>query len=142
MFWRGRKPVNGAGERQRNGGSGEPQRIAHTYVGRDCAQRYGRQCERGQRTKVKFTAHKYKNAEMANGKVTYVSADRFNDRMTGQPYYSVLIQIDEGSLKIAGDIKLQAGMPAEVYIEGSKQTPLQYLIDPITSTMRKAGREL
>jgi len=37
---------------------------------------------------------------------------------------------------------MQAGMPAEVYIEGTQQTPLQYLMDPITTTIRKAGREI
>jgi HlyD family secretion protein len=39
-------------------------------------------------------------------------------------------------------MKVTAGMPAEVYIEGTKQTPLQYLAEPITSTLRKAGREI
>jgi epimerase transport system membrane fusion protein len=33
-------------------------------------------------------------------------------------------------------------MPAEVYIQGASQTPLQYLAEPITSTFRKAGRQL
>ena len=49
---------------------------------------------------------------------------------------------DEHSLHTAGDLKLQAGMPAEVYIEGTKQTALQYLAEPIASTLRKAGRQL
>jgi HlyD family secretion protein len=33
-------------------------------------------------------------------------------------------------------------MPAEVYIEGTKQTALQYLLEPITATMRRAAREI
>ena len=33
-------------------------------------------------------------------------------------------------------------MPAEVYIEGTKQTPLQYLAEPITTTVRRAGRQM
>jgi HlyD family secretion protein len=33
-------------------------------------------------------------------------------------------------------------MPAEVYIEGAKQTPLQYLTEPLTATVRKAGRQM
>ncbi len=98
--------------------------------------------QRGQRAKVKLTAHKYKNAPMVSGKINYVSADRLSDRMTGAPYYSVLIRVDDASLTSAGDMKLQAGMPAEVYIEGSKQTTLEYLIDPITTTIRRAGRQM
>jgi HlyD family secretion protein len=45
-------------------------------------------------------------------------------------------------MREAGDYKVQAGMPAEVYIEGPSQTPLQYLAEPITSGIRKAGRQL
>jgi HlyD family secretion protein len=33
-------------------------------------------------------------------------------------------------------------MPAEVYIEGTSQTALQYLMEPITSTARKAARQM
>jgi membrane fusion protein, type I secretion system len=96
----------------------------------------------GQRARVKFTAHKYRNTSMVTGKVTYVSGDRLIDRPSNVPYYSVMILADAESLAAALDLKLQAGMPAEVYIEGSKQTALQYLMEPITSTIRKAGRQL
>jgi len=40
-----------------------------------------------------------------------------------------------------GDMKLQAGMPAEVYIKGEERTPLQYLVEPVTQVMRHAARE-
>jgi HlyD family secretion protein len=53
-----------------------------------------------------------------------------------------MILADADSLRDAGELRLQAGMPAEVYIEGSQQTPLQYLMDPITSTIRRAGRQM
>jgi HlyD family secretion protein len=95
-----------------------------------------------QRARVKFTAFKYRNSLTAVGKVTYISADRLVDRATNVPYYSVMILADPDALRAAGGIKLHAGMPAEVYIEGPKQTPLQYLVEPITSTVRKAGRQM
>ena len=97
---------------------------------------------RGQRARVRFTAFKYRNTSMVTGTVTYVSADRLIDRMSGAPYYSVMILADTESLEAVGDLKLQAGMPAEVYIEGSKQTALEYVMEPITSTIRKAGRQM
>ncbi len=97
---------------------------------------------RGQPARVKFTAFKYRKSSMVKGKVTYVSADRLVDREHGQPYYSVMIAADEDALLAASEIKLQAGMPAEVYIEGSNQTALQYLIDPLAATVRKAGRQM
>ena len=95
-----------------------------------------------QSARVKFTAFKYRNAMLVTGKVTYVSGDRLLDRATNMPYYSVMIAADPGSLQSSGDLKLQAGMPAEVYIDGSKQTPLQYIVEPLTSTVRKAGRQM
>lgn len=92
--------------------------------------------------RIKFTSFKYRNTTMVTGKVTYVSADRLLDRASNMPYYSVMILADADSLQSAGELKLQAGMPAEVYIEGAQQTPLQYLMEPITSTIRKAGRQM
>ncbi len=95
-----------------------------------------------QNARIRFTAFKYRSSAMVTGRVTYVSGDRLVDRATNLPYYSVTILADADSLRTAGDLRLQAGMPAEVYIEGSKQTPLQYLAEPITSTIRKAGRQM
>jgi HlyD family secretion protein len=79
---------------------------------------------------------------MVTGKVTYISGDRLVERGSNLPYYAVTVIPDQDSLQAAGDIKVQAGMPAEVYLEGAPQTPLQYLAEPITSTIRKAGRPL
>jgi HlyD family secretion protein len=98
--------------------------------------------QRDQRARIKFTAFKYRNTTMVTGKVTYVSGDRLIERASNLPYYSVIILADADSLQATGDMKLQAGMPAEVYIDGSTQTPLQYLMEPITSTIRKAGRQM
>lgn len=95
-----------------------------------------------QPARIKFTAFKYRNTSMVTGKVTYVSADRLIDRATSLPYFGVTILADPASLESVGEFNLQAGMPAEVYIEGSRQTALQYLIEPITSTVRKAGRQM
>lgn len=95
-----------------------------------------------QAARIKFTSYKYRNLVMVWGRVSYVSADRLVERSTNTPYYSVMISVDGQSLKDAGELQVQAGMPAEVYIEGSQQTPFQYLAEPITSTIRKAGRQL
>ena len=95
-----------------------------------------------QRAQIKFTAYRYRSTAMVTGKVSYVSADRLVDRASNLPYYSVMIVADADSLRAAGEVKVQAGMPAEVYIEGTKQTPLQYLVEPVTSTIRRAGREI
>lgn len=96
-----------------------------------------------QPARIKFTAFKYRNSSMVTGKVTYVSGDRLMDRATNLPYYSVMIVADVDSVQSAGsELKLQAGMPAEVYIQGTTQTALQYLAEPVTRTIRRAGRQM
>lgn len=95
-----------------------------------------------QKARIKFTALKYRSAPMVDGEVTYISADRLVDRANGQSYFSVLVAADGKALGARQDVKLQAGMSAEVYIDGASQTPLQYLVEPVMSTFRKAGRQL
>jgi HlyD family secretion protein len=96
----------------------------------------------GQGTRIQFTALRYRGGAMVAGKVSYISADRFVDRASGQSFFNVLVEADAASLKSAGQLKLSAGMPAQVYIEGAPQTPLEYLMEPLASGIRKAGRQL
>lgn len=103
-----------------------PEDVSHVHV--------------GQTSRIKFTAFKYRTTSIVTGKVTYVSGDRLLDRNGTQPYYTVMVQADPESLRGLGDNKVQAGMPAEVYIEGPQQTPLQYLSEPVTATLMKAAR--
>jgi HlyD family secretion protein len=98
--------------------------------------------QRDQNARIKFTAFKYRNTMMVTGKVVYISGDRLIDKANNMPYYTVMILADPDSLLAAADLQLQAGMPAEVYIEGTTQTPLQYLLEPLTSVLRKAGRQI
>jgi len=44
-------------------------------------------------------------------------------------------------LKQAGNLHLQAGMPAEVFIQTAARTALQYLFDPITGFLQRSMRE-
>ncbi len=95
----------------------------------------------GQPADIRFTAFKYRTTLLVRGSVVYISADRLVDRATNVPYYSVLVEADPASLKAAGELKLQAGMPAEVYINGEQRTPLQYLVEPVTQVFRRSMRE-
>ena len=74
------------------------------------------------------------------GAVTYVSGDRMVDQQTGAPYYMVHIDVPESALA-ASNLKLQAGMPAEVFIRTDTRTALDYLLAPVTSYLRRAMRE-
>lgn len=96
----------------------------------------------GQKADLRFTAYQYRTTHMVAGAVAYVSADRLVEPQTQEPYYAVQVEVDTAAVTEAtGGEKLQAGMPAEVYLQGGERTPLQYLLEPITQVLRKAGRE-
>lgn len=97
--------------------------------------------QHGQAADIRFTAFKYRTTQLVHGKVIYISADRLIDRANNMPYYSVLVEADPASLATAGELKLLAGMPAEVYLKGGEHTPLEYLAEPVTQVLRHAGRE-
>jgi multidrug efflux pump subunit AcrA (membrane-fusion protein) len=75
------------------------------------------------------------------GSVNYVSADRMTDAQTGTPYYVVNVDVQPGALEQAGNLKMQAGMPAEVYIRTDSRTAFDYLLAPVTAYLRRGMRE-
>ena len=95
----------------------------------------------GQAADIRFTAFKARTTQLVEGKVLYVSGDRIVDREANQAYYTAHIEADARSLADAGELKLQAGMPAEVYLKGEQRSTLQYLLEPLTQVMQRAGRE-
>jgi HlyD family type I secretion membrane fusion protein len=100
-----------------------------------------RRVHQGQSADIRFTAFEGRTTRLVTGKVVYVAGDRLVDPATNAPYYTALIETDPKSLEEAGDLELQAGMPAEVYLNGEKRTALQYLLEPLTTAARRAGRE-
>jgi len=90
---------------------------------------------------VRLTAFRQRITPIVPGKVTYVSADRLLDKATNTPYYLAHIRVTPEALREAGDLRLQAGMPAEVYIQTTARTALQYLLDPITGFLQRSMRE-
>jgi membrane fusion protein, epimerase transport system len=100
-----------------------------------------RRVQQGQAAHIRFSAYNSLTTPMVDGRVAYVSADRNVDRQTQQAWYTVMVEADAASLRKAGNITMQAGMPAEVFIQGEDRTPLQYLLEPVTMVLRRAGRE-
>ena len=97
--------------------------------------------QQGQSADIRFSAFTFRTTKLVSGKVLYVSADRIVDRQSNVAYYTAQIEADAPSLEQAGGLKLVAGMPAEVYIKGEQRTPLQYLLEPLTQVLDRAGRE-
>ena len=88
---------------------------------------------------VRLTAYKQRTTPLVNGRVSYVSGDRLMDSENkNAPYYVAQIEVAPGSL---GDLRMQAGMPAEVFIRTDSRTALDYLLAPVTAYLRRAMRE-
>jgi len=95
----------------------------------------------GMTADIRLTPYKQRTTPLFRGTVTYISADRLVDETSHAPYYEAHVAVDPASLKSAPEVQLYPGMPAEVFIRTHDRTALQYLLEPITNTLRRAARE-
>jgi HlyD family type I secretion membrane fusion protein len=100
----------------------------------------------GMSAEVRIHAYNQRRLPIILGKVTYVSADRIMearsaDKAAEQAYYMTRVEVDPESLKDLPSAKLYPGMAADVVIETGERTALDYLLTPVTTSMRKAFRE-
>jgi multidrug efflux pump subunit AcrA (membrane-fusion protein) len=106
-----------------------------------------------QKAELRFTSYRYRTTPLVSGKVSHVSADRVVDRDSRAGYYTVQIEVDAGqplllatSVAASGElvdpaVRVQAGMPVEIYLQGEVRTALRYLIEPVRDSLRRAGHE-
>ena len=92
---------------------------------------------------IRFSAFNLTNAHVIQGEVVYVSADRFTDESTGEPYYEAKIKVtSEGIVQLDEyGFKLLPGMPAEVMINIGERTPLSYFVKPFTDMVSRGFNE-
>jgi HlyD family type I secretion membrane fusion protein len=95
----------------------------------------------GSLAEVRLTAYQTRTTPLVAGNVNYVSADRLVDTQSGAPYYVVHVDVSAGALADAGNLRMQAGMPAEVYIRTDSRTAFDYVLAPVTSYLRRGMRE-
>lgn len=95
----------------------------------------------GQEADVRLSAYKRRSTPLVAGRVTYVSADRMSDPERNDSYYLTHVTVDRDALAEAGDLSLYPGMPAEVYIRTGERTALDYMLTPLTATLRRSLRE-
>ena len=91
--------------------------------------------------KVVLTAFKSRTMPQLDGKVVRVSADALKDERSGQTYYTARVVVDAAQLGALDGVTLVPGMPAETLIVTGERTLLQYLIQPVRDSLRRAFRE-
>ena len=95
----------------------------------------------GMNAEVHLTAYKQRTVPIIHGKVLQVSADRLTDTKTGTGYYLAQVKVDEQELAELKDVRLAPGMPALVMIPTGERSALDYLLRPLTDSLRKSFRE-
>jgi len=90
---------------------------------------------------VRFTSFRERTTPTVTGSIIYVSAERIEDKGERLIYYTVHVRVTQEALAKAGDLKLQAGMPAELFIKTGARTALLYVLDPITGFLQRSLRE-
>ncbi len=95
----------------------------------------------GQQATLRFTAFDQRLTPEIPASLTDVSADVFQDEVTGLSYYRVALLLREEDLAQLGGQTLVPGMPVEAHLRTSDRTPLSYLVKPMTDYFRRALRE-
>ena len=95
----------------------------------------------GQEADIRLSAYKRRSTPLVYGKLIYVSADRLADRSGEKQYYLARIEVTPESLAEAGNLHMSPGMPAEIFIRTGDRTALDYMLAPITASLRRSFRE-
>lgn len=83
-----------------------------------------------------------RNAPLLPGKVTFVSADRVDARESGQSWFVATVELDAAQARQRHPgLRLQAGMPAELYVTTPARTLFAYLAKPLDGFAHRAMRE-
>lgn len=90
---------------------------------------------------VQFTSFDSRTTVPVDGVVRSVSADRLTDERSGVSYFTALVEITGAVDEALDGGELSPGMPAQVMILTGRRTPLDYLVSPVTDSMRRAFRE-
>lgn len=99
----------------------------------------------GMTTQIRFPALQEKDLPILEGQISKVSADSFEDQRTGMHYFEIEVMVPPESLEklkaFRSDGGIRAGLPAQVIVPLRKRTALGYLLEPLSSTFWKVGRE-
>ncbi|MBR9773354.1 MAG: HlyD family type I secretion periplasmic adaptor subunit, partial [Gammaproteobacteria bacterium] len=86
----------------------------------------------GQSAEIRFSAFNQRLSNVIDGEVVRVSADSFEDEATRQRYYKVRVGVtDLGKSQLTDNMRLVAGMPAEVMILTGERSFASYITKPI-----------
>ncbi len=95
----------------------------------------------GQEAEIRIIAFNQRTTAPLKGAFSYISADRITEARTGEIYYKARVSVTPDQLPDPSAKKLIPGMPAEVIIKTGSRTALNYIVQPIMTSLNRAWRE-
>ncbi len=94
------------------------------------------------RADVRLLGGDARNVSPMPAKVVFVSPDRMTQPETGEAWFTATVEVDATELKRQlPRLRLQAGMPAELYVTTPDRTLVEYLAKPLGLFALRAMRE-
>jgi HlyD family type I secretion membrane fusion protein len=95
----------------------------------------------GSTAEVRLSSFDARTTPLLPGKVIFVSPDRVTAPETGESWFVATVEVDPSTLQSHSEIRLQAGMPAELFVTTTQRTLFQYLSKPLNAFASRAMRE-
>jgi HlyD family secretion protein len=100
----------------------------------------------GREAEIKFLSLHDRDLPILLGNVRTVSADSLQDERTGLSHFTAQITVPPTQLRLLraarqGDTGIRPGVPVQVTIKLKERTALQYMLDPLTESVRRSFGE-
>jgi HlyD family type I secretion membrane fusion protein len=96
----------------------------------------------GQAARIIVTGFNPRDTAPIDGRVSVISADRITDPRTGRSAYKAEVSLLADHAGGALLHRLSPGMPIEVVVPVKPRTALDYLTEPLRTSLRNTGREM
>ena len=94
-----------------------------------------------QKAEVRLSSLDARTTPLLEGKVTFVSPDRMSSPDGSESWFVANVEVDAAALRNHPQIRLQAGMPAELFVTTPERTLFQYFAKPLNAFVSRAMRE-
>jgi membrane fusion protein, epimerase transport system len=96
---------------------------------------------KGDAAEVRLAAFDARNTKLLQATVSAVSPDAVVDTASQRSWYVAQVRVDARELARQPHLRLQAGMPAEVFVATPPRSLLAYLLEPLNLFARRGLRE-
>ncbi len=96
----------------------------------------------GGAAEVRLVSADARSVPLLPAKVVFVSPDRVQQPETGESWFDVTVEVDAAAMQQhKPSLRLQAGMPAELYVTTGERSLIEYLAKPLNLFAQRALRE-